>query len=91
MDFDTDRLKKFYQEKFEKGKKVAEQLKKDQEAKKAAENAAPAAASGPSAPSPAAAQPSAADRLRELAELKNQGIISEEEFEQMKKRVIESF
>ena len=91
LDFDTDRLKKFYQEKFEKGKKVAEQLKKDQEAKKAAENAAPAAASGPSAPSPAAAQPSAADRLRELAELKNQGIISEEEFEQMKKRVIESF
>lgn len=91
LDFDTDRLKKFYQEKFEKGKKVAEQLKKDQAAKKAAENAAPAAASGPSAPPTAAAEPSAMDRLRELAELKNQGIISDEEFEQMKKRIIESF
>jgi uncharacterized protein (DUF697 family) len=89
LDFDTDRLKKFYQERFEKGKKVAEQLKKDQQAKKAAENAAPAA-SAPSAPA-AAAEPSAMDRLRELAELKNQGIISDEEFEQMKKRIIEGF
>lgn len=97
LDFDTDRLKKYYQEKFEKGKKVAEQLKKEQEAKKAAEAKgaakAEAAAHSPSAPSAPEATPSptAIERLRELAELKNQGIISEEEFEQMKKKVIEAY
>jgi hypothetical protein len=31
LDFDPKRLKKLYNEKFEKGKKVAEQLKKEQE------------------------------------------------------------
>ncbi len=95
LDFDTERLKKFYQEKFEKGKKVAEQLKKDQEAKKAAQSQSvnvevetPAQPSPPPAP---AAGPTAIERLKELAELKNQGIITEEEFEQMKKRVIETY
>lgn len=96
LDFDTDRLKKFYQEKFEKGKKVAEQLKKEQEAKKAAEAkgaAKAAAAQSPSAPEApeVAPSPTAVERLKELAELKNQGIISEEEFEQMKKKVIDAY
>ncbi len=96
LDFDTERLKKFYQEKFEKGKKVAEQLKKEQEANKATKSQAvqvevetPAQPSPP--PRPQTQELTAVERLKELAELKNQGIITEEEFEQMKKRVIEAY
>ena len=33
LDFDIDRLTKMYKEKFEKGKKVAEEIKKEQEEK----------------------------------------------------------
>ncbi len=97
LDIDTDRLKKFYQEKFEKGKKVAEQLKKEQEAQKTADNTrtvtveTPAQQPSPPPAATAAPEPSTLDRLKELAELKNQGFITEEEFEQMKKRVIESY
>ena len=36
LDFDMDRLKKMYNEKFEKGKKVARDIHKEEEAKKEA-------------------------------------------------------
>lgn len=91
LDFDPERLRKLYREKFEKGKKVAEQLKKEEEAKKAAQPpSAPAQAAAPSAPSDSD-NLSVVARLRELAQLKEQGIISEEEFEQMKKKAIERY
>jgi len=83
LDFDTERLKKYYNEKFEKGKKVAEQLRKEQE-----EN--PAATPPPPAENTSTAS-TTLDRLRELGELRTQGIISEEEFEQMKKALIDQF
>lgn len=41
LDFDPDRLKKYYQEKFEKGKKVATDLKKDKVAQQEAKEYAP--------------------------------------------------
>ncbi len=103
LDFDPDRLKKMYREQFEKGKKVAEELRKQQDAKKKAEESttgsadAPAAEPAPKpnvepAPEPAAAKPTSdADtitRLKELGELKAAGIITDEEFERMKKRII---
>ncbi len=103
LDFDPDRLKKMYREQFEKGKKVAEELRKQQEAKKKAEEStagsadAPAAEPAPNpnvepAPEPATAKPTSdADtitRLKELGELKAAGIITDEEFERMKKRII---
>jgi uncharacterized protein (DUF697 family) len=78
LDFDPKRLKKLYNEKFEKGKKVAEQIKKDNEKKReAAEQAQEARTSG-----------KAVDKLRELAELRKEGLISEEEFTAMKKKLI---
>ncbi|NUN99695.1 MAG: DUF697 domain-containing protein [Saprospiraceae bacterium] len=88
LDFDTERLKKYYNEKFEKGKKVAEQLRKEQ-----AENpgATPPPPPPPAEEGGAAAAGNTLDRLRELADLRNQGIISEEEFEQMKKALIDQF
>ncbi len=94
LDFDTERLKKLYHEKFEKGKKIAEQLRKEQEAKKAAESAKSPTETltQPGMPQSGPAPESAiVQKLKELAELKNQGIITDEEFEQMKKRVLEAF
>lgn len=89
LDFDTKRLKKLYDEQFEKGKKVAEELRKQQEAKrKAAEaesqNSHPSEENTDENPNPG----EVVDKLKELAELKKEGIISDEEFEKMKKKLI---
>jgi len=48
----------------------------------------PQAAPAPAAPAPAAA-PSTIDQLRELGELKAQGILSEEEFAAQKAKLLE--
>ena len=78
LDFDASRLKKMYNEKFEKGKQVAEQIKKEQEAKrKAADQAMENKTSG-----------KVVDKLRELAELRKEGLITEEEYSAMKKKLI---
>ena len=67
-----------YNEKFEKGKKVAEQIKRENERKReAAEQAAEGKTSGKTV-----------DKLKELAELRREGLISEEEFTAMKKKLI---
>ncbi|RME13237.1 MAG: DUF697 domain-containing protein [Bacteroidetes bacterium] len=89
LDFDTKRLKKLYDEQFEKGKKVAEELRKQQEAKrKAAQEAAPVPTT-PGETSDENPDPTTVvDKLKELAELKKEGIISDEEFEKMKKKLI---
>ena len=80
LDFDTEKMKKFYDEQFEKGKKVAEDLKKETESKKSTD---------------ASASPSANNdiivKLRELSDLKNAGIISETDFVEMKKKLIEKY
>ena len=102
LDFDSDRLKKLYKEQFEKGKKVAEEMRKQQDAKrKAAEEAA--AAEDVEVPKPEAETiddvmaetletENKADqlitRLQQLGELKEAGVITEFEFERMKKRVM---
>lgn len=78
LDFDPERLKKMYNEKFEKGKKVAEQIKKENDKiRETAKQAEEAKTSG-----------AAVDRIRELAELKREGLISEEEYKAMKKKLI---
>jgi uncharacterized protein (DUF697 family) len=78
LDFDPKRLKKIYNEKFEKGKKVAEQIKKENDKKReAAEQMTESRMSG-----------KAVDKLRELAELRKEGLITEEEFTAMKKKLI---
>ncbi len=85
LDFDVDRLTKMYKEKFEKGKKVAEKIKKEQKQKqevveKAEHNNVHIKE-----------QKDVISRLTELGELKEKGIISEEEFQLMKKKLIEEF
>lgn len=73
LDFDVSRIKRMYDEKFEKGKEVVKDIKKEQEEieKKAAQ---------------ADADPLV--RLKELAKMKEDGHISEEEYTLLKSKVI---
>ena len=100
LDFDTSRLSKMYKEKFEKGKKVAEQWNKEEKIRKKSteettdvpQEAKPSetAASAPEK----AAKPNGQEilaKLKELAELRDSGILSEEEFATMKTKLIEMF
>lgn len=71
LDFDVERLKKYYNEKFEKGKEVAEELHKNN-------------------PKPDTEKPvtDKISQLQQLAKLKDDGILSEEEFNELKKKII---
>ena len=84
LDFDPARLKKMYQEKFEKGKKVAEDLARKEQEVPTTEAKEKTAGEDKKVSSVLMA------RLRDLNELRKEGIITEEEFEQMKKRLLES-
>ncbi len=100
LDFDPARLKKMYKEQFEKGKKVAEQWRKDDKAKRAADEAAKENPAAYAQPSESAAEATAEapkeegdvlNRLRELGALRDKGIISEAEFQSMKAKLIKEF
>ena len=105
LDFDPDRLRKLYKEKFEKGKRMVKEMKKEQE--ESGEDI-PEPTGGFSVPTSAAQESGSTDtpsaesktdggstdvlaRLKELGELRDAGVISEEEFEIMKKKLIEEF
>ncbi len=95
LDFDPERLKKMYKEKFEKGKKVAKQMK-DEEAEATEETPQEIKRVGTVAgqkekPQKEDDQKDVLDRLRELAELRDNGIISEEEFQDLKQKLIAAF
>ncbi len=89
LDFDTERLRKVYKEKFEKGKKVVEQWKAEEEEAKqdggttASDTEPDGASSGPS--------DDVLVKLKELGDLRDQGVISAEEFAEMKKKLIDQF
>jgi uncharacterized protein (DUF697 family) len=106
LDFDTDRFRKFYDEQFEKGKKVAEDLKDEAEKKKTekknssvtedVEVVVEVKEETPKTEHKAASTANADNsdilkKLKELAELKEMGVINDEEFAQMKARLIENF
>lgn len=76
LDFDPERLRKLYKEQFEKGKKVVEDIKKKEDTTSNVKQNT-------------TGNNDVVSRLRELAELKNQGIITEEEFTSMKKKILE--
>lgn len=71
LDFDPERLKKYYNEKFEKGKEVAKNIQKDGDRKKEV-----------------AETSSLVDKIKEIAQMKKDGVITEEEFEVLKKKII---
>jgi uncharacterized protein (DUF697 family) len=103
LDFDTDRLTKYYNEKFEKGKEYAEEIKKQQDTEKAAATKVAVDEAVAKAKAEVKAEvavenqsdttfdaQTSIDKLKELAKLKEDGIITDEEFVTMKKRIIES-
>jgi uncharacterized protein (DUF697 family) len=71
LDFDPSRLKKYYDEKFEKGKEVAKEIQKDQKVKEKNSSST-----------------TIIDKLKDLADLKEKGLISNEEFEEFKKKLL---
>lgn len=100
LDFDTSRLSKMYKEKFEKGKKVAKQWQEDEKIRKkgsedtsdTAPEAKPSEAAKPAEEKKA--QPNGQEilaKLKELADLRDSGVLSEEEFAVMKKKLIDMF
>ena len=110
LDFDPDRLRKMYKEKFEKGKKMAKKWEKDAKKETTDNFNVPATSEEETAPPKAAKDNSATevvieekkqsvadateeimDKLKKLAELKDAGIITEEEFGQMKQRILDKF
>ncbi len=80
-DIDMDEAKAAYDEAFEEGKEVVEELEKEKKAKEAQEKAA------------AAAEPEAKEdvlaKLEKLGELKEKGVLSEEEFDEQKRKLLE--
>jgi len=71
LDFDPGRLKKYYDEKFEKGKDVASKIQKEQKNKTEKD-----------------VVNDSVTQLTNLAKMKEDGILTEEEFETMKKKII---
>ncbi len=79
LDFDPDRLKKYYNEKFEKGKEIARELKKKQDQ---VPTSAPDLIGESNLADPVS-------KLKELAQMKEDGIITETEFKKMKKKIVD--
>lgn len=71
LDFDMERLKKMYNELFEKGKELASEMKEKQESKSES------------------SKEDVIEKLKSLAELKEKGLIDEEEYEKLKKQLIQ--
>jgi uncharacterized protein (DUF697 family) len=94
LDFDTDKFKNFYKEKFEQGKKVAQDL--EDEEKKQAETKQKETKSDPQNKTQASegqagsqkTDPLTVEKLKELHDLHTKGILSEEEYEGLKEKVL---
>jgi len=99
LDFDTDRFQRYYDEQFEKGKTVANDIQKEKEIAKETptiEEKVPSTA--PKTEEKVVKEEhlqtensEIVRKLKELAELKEMGVIDEEEFAQMKGRLIENY
>ncbi len=79
LDFDPSRLRKMYDEMFEKGKKYAREVKENEMRKEAMQTETMGENGQESDPM---------DKIRELARLKEEGILTEEEFQELKKKII---
>ncbi len=93
LDFDTERLKKMYTEKFEKGKEMASDLtKKEEEIKETVFNVKETTTTtGTTTSSGPAPKKGFVEQLEGLAALKEKGVLNDEEFAIMKKKLIDGF
>lgn len=77
LDFDLSRLKKIYDDMFEKGKEVAQHIREEDKQEVAIKKAGQATTA------------ELIDRLNELSRLKDQGLLTETEFLKMKGKLLE--
>jgi len=100
LDFDPDRLKKKYSEMFEKGKKVAANLRNEKddyvftndEADEVEVDVTEDVVAESITDSPVVNEDKdVLTKLKELGDLKEAGVISQEEFDNMKKKLIDEF
>jgi len=86
-DIDTDLAKSIYKEEFEKGKQVAADLKQ----KKDQAPDDPSDVTATTATKAESAKGDVFDELSKLGELKEKGLLSQEEFDKMKKAIVDKF
>lgn len=95
LDFDTDRFQRYYDEQFEKGKTLAKDIQKEKEEKGAVKEDLVDYKEVKKEEAPVNknndANSEVIRKLKELAELKDMGVIDEQEFAQMKARLIENY
>lgn len=90
-DIDADLAKSIYEEEFEKGKKVAKDLKskKDEGSEEASPSTTASSSGGGTVPKKDKGD--VYDELLKLGELKEKGLLTDEEFEKMKKAIVDKF
>jgi uncharacterized protein (DUF697 family) len=98
LDFDTDRFQRYYDEQFEKGKTVVKDIQKEEEVVKEDKKEDKAQYTESKTPEKVVKEEKAPTdnseivrKLKELAELKEMGVIDDEEFAQMKTRLIDNY
>jgi len=95
LDFDPDRLRKHYKEKFEKGKKVARDLKSEAKVTTVEadeiEEIVETEAIEVSTEKVEDNKEDVISKLKKLGDLKEAGVITKAEFDKMKKKLIEGF
>lgn len=82
LDFDPSRLKAYYDEKFEKGKEMAKEMRQQQE------KAAKMQEEVEIVEEPVRQPKSSVDQLKAIADMMQQGLITKEEFETLKKKIL---
>lgn len=89
LDFDPNRLKKFYDEKFEKGKQMAKSMEKDEivKHKKAEDVVDHETGNTPTAPKP---PKDFVAQLESITKMKNEGALTEDEFQDLKKKILDA-
>lgn len=94
LDFDPQRLKKFYDEKFEKGKQMARSMEKDESKKydngKAVEEPSTTSDTDTKSSSSETSKPikDLVKQLESITQMKNDGLLTEEEFTVLKGKII---
>ncbi len=84
LDFDPSRLKAYYDEKFEKGKEMAKEMRQQQE------KAAKMQDEVEIVEEPKRTPKSSVDQLKAVADMMQQGLITKEEFETLKKKILDA-
>ena len=90
LDFDPARVKKYYDEKFEKGKQMAKEMEKEvRKSHDKAEKIADSAETGTKTSEDSNSK-DIVSQLKALNDLKNEGAITEEEFDELKKKLFDA-